>query len=217
MLSNVEMQKKVLEALDFEPSLDATHIGVATNDGIVTLTGQVPSYADKVAAERAVKRIFGVKGIAINLEVRLAGDARRSDSDLAAAAVRALEWDVQVPHQRIQVRVADGWVTLEGSADWNYQRESAYRAVRNLTGVRGVSNLIALTKKVMPGDVQSRIEKALKRTAELEARGIQVQTTGGKVVLEGKVHSWAEREEAENASWSAPGVTEVVDHLVVTA
>lgn len=216
MLTNVELQKKVLEALDFEPSLDESRIAVAVSDGIVTLTGQVPTYAQKLAAERVVKRIAGVKGIAMDLEVRLAGDARRTDSDLAAAAVRALEWDVQVPQTGLKVRVADGWVTLEGSVEWNYQRESAYRAVHNLAGVRGVSNLISIAKKVMPQDLKGRIETALKRTAELEARGIQVHTTGGKVVLEGKVHSWGEREDAESAVWAAPGVTEVVDRLVVT-
>ena len=217
MLNNVQLQKKVLEALEFEPSLDASRIAVATSDGVVTLTGQVWTYAEKVAAERTVKRLVGVKGIATNLEVRLAGDSRRTDTDLATAAVTALEWDVQVPNQRLQVRVADGWVTLEGSVDWNYQREAAYRAVHNLTGVRGVTNLISLARKVIPGDIKSRIEGALKRNAELEARGIQIQATGGKVVIEGKVHSWSEREEAEGAVWSAPGVTEVVDHLVVSA
>ena len=216
MLNNVELQKKVLEAMDWEPSLDATRIGIAASGGVVTLTGQVPSYADRLAAERVVKRIVGVKGLANDLDVRLPGDARRTDTDLATAAVKALEWDVQVPHQRIKPRVADGWITLEGEVEWQFQREAAERAVRHLLGVRGVSNQITLTAKVTPTDLKNRIEAALKRNAELEARKIRVETKGGTVVLDGFVHSWAERDEAERAVWAAPGVMVVEDHLAVT-
>jgi len=216
MLGNMDLQKKVLEALDWEPSLDAKGIGVAASEGVVTLTGQVSSYADRLAAERVVKRIAGVKGLANDLEVRLPGDFRRSDGDLASTAVKALEWDVQVPNQRIKVRVADGWLSLEGEVEWQFQREAADRAVRHLTGVRGVNNLITLVSRVTPGDLKNRIESALRRTAELEARKIRVETKGGKVTLEGAVHSWAEREEAERAVWAAPGVTAVDDYLAVT-
>lgn len=215
MLNNLELQKKVLEALDWEPSLDATRIGVAASGGVVTLTGQVPSYADRLAAERVVKQIAGVKGLANDVEVRLPGDARRTDTDLAAAAVKALEWDVRVPHQGIKLRVADGWLTLEGQVEWQFQREAADRAVRHLLGVRGVSNQIALKARVTPTDLKNRIEAALKRNAELEARKIRVETKGGTVVLDGTVHSWAEREEAERAVWAAPGVAAVEDHLTV--
>jgi osmotically-inducible protein OsmY len=164
-----------------------------------------------------VKRLSGVKAIANDLEVRLPGDSRRSDSDLATAAVRALEWDVNVPHDRIKVRVADGWLTLEGQVEWQYQRQSAERAVRQLMGLRGVSNQLTLTARVTPNDLKNRIEAAFKRTAELEARKIRVETTGGKVILEGSVHTWAEREEAEDAVWAAPGVTVVEDRLGVLA
>jgi osmotically-inducible protein OsmY len=212
----LELQKKVLEAMDWEPSLDATRIGIAASGGVVTLTGQVPSYADRLAAERVVKRIVGVKGLANDLDVRLPGDARRTDTDLATAAVKALEWDVQVPHQLIKPRVADGWITLEGQVEWQFQREAAERAVRHLLGVRGVSNQITLSAKVTPTDLKNRIEAALKRNAELEARKIKVETKGGTVVLDGFVHSWAERDEAERAVWSAPGVMAVEDHLAVT-
>jgi osmotically-inducible protein OsmY len=217
MLNNLELQKKVLEALDWEPSLDATRIGVAASGGVVTLTGQVPSYADRLAAERVVKQIAGVKGLANDVEVRLPGDARRTDTDLAAAAVKALEWDVRVPHQGIKLRVSDGWLTLEGQVEWQFQREAADRAVRHLLGVRGVSNQIALKARVTPTDLKNRIEAALKRNAELEARKIRVETKGGTVVLDGTVHSWAEREEAERAVWAAPGVAAVEDHLTVAA
>lgn len=216
MLNNVELQKKVLEAMDWEPSLDATRIGIAASGGVVTLTGQVPSYADRLAAERVVKRIVGVKGLANDLSVRLPGDARRTDTDLATAAVKALEWDVQVPHQLVKPRVAEGWITLEGQVEWQFQREAAERAVRHLLGVLGVSNRIILKAKVTPTDLKNRIEAALKRNAELEARKIRVETKGGTVVLDGFVHSWSERDEAERAVWAAPGVTAVEDHLAVT-
>ncbi len=216
MLNNLELQKKVLEAMDWEPSLDATRIGIAASGGVVTLTGQVPSYADRLAAERVIKRIVGVKGLANDLNVRLPGDARRTDTDLATAAVKALEWDVQVPHQLVKPRVADGWITLEGQVEWQFQREAAERAVRHLLGVRGVSNQIILTAKVTPTDLKNRIEAALKRNAELEARKIRVETKGGTVVLDGFVHSWSERDEAERAVWAAPGVMAVEDHLAVT-
>jgi osmotically-inducible protein OsmY len=215
MLNNLELQKKVLEALDWEPSLDATRIGVAVSGGVVTLTGQVLSYADRWTAERVVKQISGVKGLANDVEVRLAGDFRRTDTDLAAAALKALEWDVQVPHQRITLRVSDGWITLDGQVEWQFQREAAERSMRHLLGVRGVSNSITLTARVTPSDLKNRIETAFKRDAELEARRIRVETKGGTVVLAGTVHSWAERDQAERAVWAAPGVTAVEDHLAV--
>jgi len=217
MLGNMQLQKKVLEALDWEPGLEAKEIGVAANDGVVTLTGLVRSFADRFTAERVVKRLSGVKAMANDLEVRLPGDSHRSDGDLAAAAVRALEWDVNVPNDRIKVRIADGWLTLEGQVEWQYQRQAAERAVLHLMGIRGVSNQLTLTPRITPADLKNRIEAAFKRTAELEARKIRVETTGGKVILEGSVHSWAEREEAEDAVWAAPGVTVVEDRLGVLA
>lgn len=216
MLNNMELQKKVLEALDWEPSLDASRIGVAASGGVVTLTGQVQSYADRFTAERVVKQMTGVKGLANDLEVRLPGDARRTDTDLASAAVKALEWDVQVPQQKIKLRVADSWVTLEGQVEWQFQREASERAVRHLLGVRGVSNQITLMVRVTPTDLKNRIEAAFKRNAELDARKIRVETRGSTVVLDGTVHSWAERDQAERAVWAAPGVAAVEDHLAVT-
>lgn len=215
MLKNLELQKKVLDALDWDPSLDATQIGVAASDGVVTLTGLVPSYADRLAAERVVKQIVGVKGLANELEVRLPGDARRTDTDLVSAAVKALEWDVHVPHERIKLRVADGWLSLEGEVEWQFQREAAESAVRHLTGVRGVANQITLKKRVTPTDLKNRIEAAFKRHAEIEARKIRVETKGSTVVLDGTVRTWAERDEAERAVWAAPGVVSVEDHLAV--
>lgn len=215
MMYNTELQKRVIEALAWEPSLDAARIGVGADGGVVTLTGQVPSYADRMSAERIVKRIVGVKGLANDLQVHLPGDAHRTDTDLAAAAVRALEWDVQVPHQKIKPRVSDGWVSLEGEVEWQYQREAADRAVRHLLGVRGVSNQVTLSAKVTPADLKHRIEGALKRSAEVEAAKIRVATRGGVVTLDGSVHTWAERAEAERAVWAAPGVVAVEDRLAV--
>jgi osmotically-inducible protein OsmY len=217
MLNNIEVQKRVLEALMWEPSVDATRIGVAANDGVVTLTGQVPSYSDRFIAERVAKKIAGVKGLANDLTVQLPGQSNRGDTDIATAAVRALEWDVQVPERLIKVRVSDGWLTLEGEVEWQFQREAALRAVRNLLGVKGVTNLITLKARVTPGDLKNRIETAFRRTAELEASKIQIQTKGNTVVLDGTVHTWAEREEAERAVWAAPGVVSVEDHLLVRA
>jgi osmotically-inducible protein OsmY len=216
MMGTKELQTRVIQALEWEPGLDASRIGVAVTDGVVTLTGQVPSWAERITAEKAIKRMAGVQGIANDLEVHLPSDARRTDTDLVTSALKALEWDVQVPHQRVKVRASEGWLTLEGELDWQYQRAAAERCVRNLIGVRGASNLITLSAKVTPMDLKKRIEESFKRHAELEARGIRVQTTGGRVVLDGAVHSVAERDEAERAVWAAPGVTTVEDHLVIS-
>src|SRR4026209_2962208 len=215
MLNNLALKKKGLDALDWEPSLDAGRIGVAATAGVVTLTGQVSSYADRWTAERVVKQMAGVKGLANELEVKLPGDSRRTDTDLASAAVRALEWDAQVPHQKIKARASDGWTSLEVQVEWRYQREAAERAVGHLLGVRGVSNQLTLTARVTPMDLKNRIEAAFKRTAELEARKIRVETKGSTVILDGTVHTWAERDEAERAVWAAPGVAVVEDHLAV--
>ncbi|NOT06583.1 MAG: BON domain-containing protein [Gemmatimonadales bacterium] len=217
MLGNLELQKRVLEALDWEPGLDAKAIGVAAADGVVTLTGQVRNWADRFLAERVVKQLFGVRALANDLEVRLPVEARRSDTDLATAALRALEWDVEVPHERIRLGVDNGWISMDGTVEWHYQRFAAERAVRHLTGVRGVTNRIALQPRVTPADLKTRIESALRRHAEVDARSIQIETHGGNVALDGLVHSWAERDEVERAVWAAPGVVAIDDRLVVTA
>jgi len=216
MNPELDLKQKILDELEWEPSLDAAHVGVAVTNNVVTLTGSISSYAEKIAAERAVKRVVGVRAVANNLEVRPAVPAKRNDTEIAQAAVNALLWDIQVPNEAITVRVAEGWLTLEGKVTYHFQKDSAERAVRHLLGVRGVTNLITVKPSVQPIEVKSRIEAALRRNAELEARGIQVEALDGKVTLRGKVHTWTERDEAERAAWAAPGVSEVEDHLLVS-
>lgn len=215
MDSGMELQRRVLDELDWEPSVDAAHIGVAVNDGVVTLTGGVQTYAEKITAEQATKRLSGVKAVANDIEVRPTFPDQPNDTEIAQAVLRALEWNVSVPHDLIQARVAKGTVTLEGEVKLWYQRQAAENAVRGLKGVKGLVNLTSIRPEPRPGDVKSRIEAAFRRSAEIDASRIQVNTGDGKVTLRGRVRSWAEREEAENAAWAAPGVTTVDDELKV--
>jgi osmotically-inducible protein OsmY len=205
----------IIDELDFEPSIHAQDIGVAASNGVVTLTGHVYSYAEKLAVERTVGRIKGVKALAMEIEVRLPSSPKTSDDEVAKRCVDILKWNVWTS-ESIQARVEHGWVTLTGSVDWAYQRQAAERAIHALSGVRGVSNLIAIKPAVQSDDVQSTIEKAFLRNAELESGHIRVQAMAGQVVLEGNVKTWHERQIAEQAAWSAPGVTSVDDRIRVS-
>jgi osmotically-inducible protein OsmY len=217
MRSDLELLKDVTEELKFEPSVDEKEIGVGVKSGVVTLTGKVPSFAEKFAAERAVERVSGVRAVADDLPVKLTPANSRSDTDVALAAVNALAWDMEVPDDKIKVKVVNGWVTLEGHAEWHFQKAAAERAVRFLTGVKGVTNLIAISPKVSPTDVMKRIEDAIKRSAELDAKRVFVEAEGSKVTLRGTVRSWAERDEAERAAWAVSGVSNVEDRITVSA
>jgi osmotically-inducible protein OsmY len=215
MKTDIQLQRDVLNELQWEPSVNAAEIGVSVKEGVVTLTGFVDSFAEKMTAERAAKRVYGVKALANEIEVRLPGSSERTDVDMARAALSAIEWDISVPHEQIKVTVRDGWVTLEGYVDWEYQKEATERALRNLTGIRGIINLISVKPAVTAEDIKAKIDEAFKRSAEFEARRISVETQGSKVILSGYVRSWAERNEAEHSAWSAPGVTDVENRIMV--
>jgi osmotically-inducible protein OsmY len=212
-----QVQQDVIEELKWDASVQPNEIGVAVKDGVVTLTGYVDSYPKRWDAEKAAHRVKGVAAVANDIEVRLPGTAQRTDADIAAAAIRALEWEAALPSDKVEVTVSKGWVTLRGELPWEFQRRSAERAVRRLTGVRGVTNLISVKPLVSPSPdtLKRKVEAALVRNAETDAHGIQVEITGGTVTLKGKVGSWSERREAERAAWSAPGVVEVVNKIKV--
>jgi osmotically-inducible protein OsmY len=214
-MTDKDIQQAVLRELEWEPQVRSTEIGVAVKDGIVTLAGSVGSYTKRYHAERAAKRVAGVKAVVNDLEVHLPSSSERTDEDIARAAVRALESNISVPRDRIKVTVSGGWITLEGDVEWQYQRQAAEAAVRHLIGVKGVINLITIKPRVSPSEIRSKIEEALRRSAEVDAQRITVETEGSKVILRGRVRAWAEREEAERAAWRAPGVTQVENHITV--
>jgi osmotically-inducible protein OsmY len=215
MIGDLELRQDVLDELDFEPSVNAAHIGVTANKGVVTLTGFVSSFAEKAAAERAARRVKGVRAIAQEIEVRLASDTKHADDEVAARAIEILKWQVGFPADRIKVKVEKGIVTLTGEVDWQFQKADAEYAVHKLTGVIHVANQIRVSSPVHASEIKEKIQKALQRSADLEASRITVQTEGGSVVLSGKVRAWYERDLAERAAWSAPGVTEVQDRLTI--
>ncbi len=216
MKSDKQLQQDVIDDLKWDPSVDCSKIGVAAGGGVVTLTGSVPSYFQKQNTERIVKRVAGVRAVANDIEVRLPSSTERTDSDIATAALNALKWDTSIPDEKLKLSVSKGWVMVEGNVDWNYQRESAEKAVEKLTGVKGVTNRIVVAPHVQSKEVKSEIKAALHRYADLESRNIDVDASDSTVTLRGQVRSWAERKEAESAAWMAPGVTQVKNEIIVS-
>ncbi|MES2292645.1 MAG: BON domain-containing protein [Pseudomonadota bacterium] len=215
-MSDKRLQQDVIDELDFEPSVNAAHIGVTASNGVVTLSGHVGSYAEKTAAERAAKRVKGVQAIAQEIDVRYPSDKKTADDEIAGRVVSILQWSAVVPRDSVQVKVQDGWVTLTGQVNWQFERIAAEAEIRRLSGVAGVVNSITIRPRVEAADVKHRIEEALKRNAEVEAGGVRVSVLGGgKIALDGKVHDWRERDAVKRAAWSAAGVMAVEDRLAI--
>src|SRR5438445_4749127 len=211
-----QIQQETLAELKYEPRVTPNEIGVVVKNGVVALTGWVDSYTKRWAAEEAAHRVRGVKAVANDIEVRLPTSSERTDADLAKAALNALEWEAAIPADKIDVTVSKGWVTLKGEVEYGFQKRLAERVVERLSGVKGVTNLIAVKPRLSPEDLKQNIEKALVRNAETDAQRITVEVEGSKVILRGTVRSYAEKKAAEDAAWAAPGVSEVENRIVIS-
>lgn len=215
MKTDADLKRDVEAELAWDPAVRSTDVGVAAKDGVVTLTGHIETYAEKYAIERALRRVAGVKAIAVELDVRLSPEHRRSDTDIALAAEQALKWNTLVPLDKIRITVDKGWVTLQGEVEWDYQRKSVEKAIRPLMGVVGMSNDIMLRQRVTPADIERRIASAFTRQVEREMKRIQIKVEGSTVTLTGSVNSWHERDAAQGVAWQAPGVRAVINELRV--
>src|SRR5690606_15674298 len=217
MKTNEQLQRDVIDELKWDPLISASEIGVSAKEGVVTLSGYVDSFSKKYAAEKAAKRVNGVQAVAEDIEVRLTnGLARHDDTAIAATILNAFKWNSLVPESQLKIKVDDSWVTLEGTVDWQFQKDAAYKAVRDIAGIRGVSNLINLKPQLEKTDIERTIKQARQRRANVNADNIRVRTEGGKVILSGKASTWYERQEVEKAVWASPGVTEVDDNISIS-
>lgn len=215
MKTDKQLQDDVIAELEWDPIVDSADIGVAVVDGVVSLNGYVPSYSQKLAAERAARRVAGVKAIAEEIKVRFASDPHTADHEIARRILDVFKWNAMIPDDRITVKVENGWVTLSGETTWHFESEEASRAAAKISGVKGVSNVISIAKRVAPGDVRQKIKDAFARQANIDANTVEIAVDGGKVTLSGHVKAWHERKAAESAAWAAPGVNQVVDHIAV--
>ncbi len=216
MKKDAQIQNDVIQELKWDPSITHEHVGVSVSDGIVTLSGAVPSFVEKTAAEKAAQRVAGVRAVVEKIEVKLPGSFKRDDQEIAKAVLNQFKWNVQVPDDLVKASVEDGWVDLSGEVEWEYQRSAAENSIKGLTGVKGVTNSIQIkAKKVQPEIIKQKIEEALRREAEKEAKQIAIDVRGNKVILSGKVRSFSEMQDAKWAAWSAPGVTTVENNLQV--
>jgi osmotically-inducible protein OsmY len=216
MRSDADIERDVEEELKWDPDLDASDIAISVKSGVVTLAGFVKSYTDKYEAEAAAKRVAGVSGVANDIEVRMPSVDERPDPDIAREAVAAIKSQLPISSEHIKVVVKNGWVTLEGQVEWQYQRSTAEISVRRIKGVKGVNNLVQLKPRAEPSEIKRKIQEAFRRNAEVDANRITVEARGGEVILKGTVRSWIEREEAERTAWSAPGVIKVEDRIIVS-
>jgi osmotically-inducible protein OsmY len=215
MKTDNQIQKDVMEELSWEPFLNESEIGVAVKNGVVTLSGIVDSYSKKLSAEKAAKKVTGVKAVAEDIQVGISPSYRKSDTEIAEAILNALKWHTAVQDEKVKIKVEDGIVKLEGEVEWEYQRTNARTAVENLTGVRSIINLITVKPRIAATDIEKKISAALHRSATFDAERIQVDVVGNKAILKGKVRSFAEKDDAENAAWSAPGIVSVENKIEI--